>query len=232
MTVSVVDLRKTYARGAVPVPVLHGVTFDVADGEFLSIVGRSGSGKSTLLNLVGGLDTPTGGRIVVGGRDLSRMTRAGLALHRRHTVGIVFQSWNLLASRTAIENVTLALAFGGVRRRDRVPRAAGLLESVGLGHRLTHRPSELSGGESQRVAIARALANDPSMLLADEPTGNLDSGTAAEIVALLRSLNEERGLSVIMVTHDEPAARDTSNRVLRLHDGRIVEELRPERGSG
>jgi putative ABC transport system ATP-binding protein len=230
MLLSVTDLRKTYSKGTVPVPVLHGVTFGVSDGEYVSIVGRSGSGKSTLLNLIGGLDTPTDGSIVVDGNDLAGMTRQGLALHRRHTVGIVFQSWNLLASRTALENVTLALAFGGVRRRDRGPRAAELLSSVGLEHRLSHRPAELSGGEAQRVAIARALANRPRVLLADEPTGNLDSATSDGIIALLRRLNREQGLTVVMVTHDEPAAASVSSRMLRLHDGLIVDDTRHARG--
>jgi len=230
MLLCITDLRKTYTRGTVHVPVLHGVTFDVADGEYISIVGRSGSGKSTLLNLIGGLDTPTGGNILVGGSDLARMTRQGLALHRRHTVGIVFQSWNLLPSRTAIENVTIALAFGNVPRRDRGRRAAELLSSVGLEHRLSHRPAELSGGEAQRVAIARALANRPRVLLADEPTGNLDSATSDGIIELLRRLNREQGLTVVMITHDEPAAREVSTRMLRLHDGRIVDEIRPAQG--
>lgn len=229
MILSVTDLRKTYSKGTVPVPVLHGVTFDVSEGEYVAVVGRSGSGKSTLLNLVGGLDAPTGGSIVVEGNDLSRMTRRGLALHRRHTVGIVFQSWNLLASRTALQNITLALAFGDVPRRDRAPRAAELLASVGLEHRLSHRPAELSGGEAQRVAIARALANRPRVLLADEPTGNLDSATSEEIVGLLGRLNREQGLTVIMVTHDESAA-GVSTRTLRLHDGRIVDDTRRARG--
>jgi putative ABC transport system ATP-binding protein len=223
MIVSVTDLRKTYSKGTLPVPVLHGVSFGVEEGEFVSIVGRSGSGKSTLLNLIGGLDTPTAGSIVVAGTELTRASRRGLALHRRRTVGMVFQSWNLLPSRTALENVTLALAFGGVRRRGRERAAADLLESLGLGHRLSHRPGELSGGESQRVAIARALANRPRVLLADEPTGNLDSLTAGEIVGLLRGLNRERGLTVLMVTHDESAAASVSGRVLRMHDGRILE---------
>jgi putative ABC transport system ATP-binding protein len=230
MIVSVIDLRKTYSRGAVPVPVLHGVSFGVEEGEFVSIVGRSGSGKSTLLNLIGGLDTPTGGSIVVAGTELTRATRRGLALHRRHTVGMVFQSWNLLPSRTAVENVTLALAFGGARRRDRKQTAAGLLASLGLEHRLSHRPGELSGGESQRVAIARALANQPRVLLADEPTGNLDSVTAGEIVGLLSRLNRERGLTVLMVTHDEPSAAAVSHRVLRMRDGRVLEVARGRGG--
>ncbi len=230
MLLNIADLRKTYSKGAIAVPVLHGVTFGVAEGEYISIVGRSGSGKSTLLNLIGGLDTPTGGSIVVAGSDLAGMTRQGLALHRRHTVGIVFQSWNLLASRTAVENVTIALAFGNVPRRDRGPRAAELLASVGLEHRLSHRPSELSGGEAQRVAIARALANRPRVLLADEPTGNLDSATSEGIIGLLKRLNRERGLTVVMVTHDEPAAAEVSTRMLRLHDGRIVDEIRRAQG--
>jgi len=223
MIVSVTDIRKTYSKGALPVPVLHGVSFSVEEGEFVSIVGRSGSGKSTLLNLIGGLDTPTGGSIVVAGTELTRASRRGLALHRRHTVGMVFQSWNLLSSRTALENVTLALAFGGVKRRDRERAAADLLGSLGLARRLSHRPGELSGGESQRVAIARALANRPRVLLADEPTGNLDSVTADEIVGLLRGLNRERGLTVLMVTHDESTAAAVSGRVLRMRDGRILD---------
>jgi ABC-type lipoprotein export system ATPase subunit len=218
------NLHKTYHRGAVPVPVLNGVSLEVDEGEFLSIVGRSGSGKSTLLNLVGGLDTPTDGSILVKGTDISRIGRKGLALHRRRTVGMVFQSFNLIPSRTALENVTLALAFGEHPLRDRRRRAAELLSSVGLEHRFDHRPGELSGGEAQRVAVARALANGPEILLADEPTGNLDSGTSEEIVALLRGLNREQGLTVVMVTHEEPMAREVSRRMLRLLDGRVVSE--------
>ena len=218
------ELEKTYRKGTVPIPVLRGVTLGVSEGEYVSIVGRSGSGKSTLLNLIGGLDTATSGRIVVRGDDLTEMSRLGLARHRRTTVGMVFQSFNLIQSRTAIENVTLALAFGNHPRGDRHRRAAELLDSVGLGHRLSHTPGELSGGEAQRVAIARALANDPSILLADEPTGNLDSKTSEEVVALLDSLNRNRGLTVIMVTHEEAIARSVSDRILRLLDGRIVDE--------
>jgi putative ABC transport system ATP-binding protein len=218
------DLEKTYHKGTVPIPVLRGVSLGVAEREYVSIVGRSGSGKSTLLNLVGGLDTATAGRILVRGDDLTAMSRAGLARHRRTTVGMVFQSFNLIQSRTALENVTLALAFGNHPRRDRHRRAAELLDSVGLGHRLSHTPGELSGGEAQRVAIARALANDPSILLADEPTGNLDSGTSEEVVSLLEELNRDRGLTVIMVTHEEAIARSVSDRILRLLDGRIVDE--------
>jgi len=219
-----IDLEKTYHKGSIDIPVLRGVTLDVNEGEFVTVAGRSGSGKSTLLNLIGGLDTATAGRIVVRGADLSEMDRRDLALHRRHTVGMIFQSFNLIASRTALENVTLALAFGEHPRSDRKSRAAEILSRVGLADRIDHTPGELSGGEAQRVAIARALANSPDILLADEPTGNLDSRTSEEIAALLRSLNDEERVTVIMVTHDEAMADAVSDRVLRLLDGRFVEE--------
>jgi len=218
------DLYKTYQKGTIQVHALQGVSFDIQEGEFISIVGRSGSGKSTLLNLIGGLDTATSGRIRVRKQELTQMKRMELALHRRKTVGMVFQSFNLIPSRTALENVTLALAFGGVRRRDRKPKAAGILKRLGLEPRLDHKPGELSGGEAQRVAIARALANNPDILLADEPTGNLDSKTSAEIIDLLCLFNREQGLTVLMVTHDEPSATTVSNRILYFHDGKIVEE--------
>jgi ABC-type lipoprotein export system ATPase subunit len=221
------DLRKTYLKGTVSIPVLRGVSLEIARGEYVSVAGRSGSGKSTLLNLLGGLDTATGGKILVGDYDVTAMNRQSLAVHRRHTVGMIFQSFNLIPSRTALENITLALAFGGHPRRDRRRRASELLESVGLGHRTDHRPGELSGGEAQRVAIARALANDPEVLLADEPTGNLDSATAGEIIGLLRDLNRENGLTVVMVSHDEAAAREVSHRVFRLLDGTVVDEMVP-----
>jgi putative ABC transport system ATP-binding protein len=221
-----IDLEKTYRKGRVDINVLRGLSFDVGDGEFLTVVGRSGSGKSTLLNLLGGLDRPTGGRIEVAGRDLSAMSRRELARHRRETVGMIFQSFNLIPSRSALANVTLALAFGNHPRAARPRRARELLESVGLGDRADHVPSELSGGEAQRVAIARAIANSPSVVLADEPTGNLDSSTAAEIVDLLGRLNRESGMTIVMVTHDEPGARSVSHRLLRLLDGRFVDEER------
>jgi ABC-type lipoprotein export system ATPase subunit len=219
------DLCKTYQKGTVPIPVLQGVSLEIAKGEYVSVVGRSGSGKSTLLNLLGGLDTATSGRIVVGDSDVTSMSRQDLAVHRRSTVGMIFQSFNLIPSRTALENITLALAFGNYPRSDRRRRASELLSSVGLEHRLSHTPGELSGGEAQRVAIARALANAPDVLLADEPTGNLDSKTAEEIVGLLVALNGERGLTVVMVSHDEAAAREVSHRVFRLLDGRVIDEL-------
>jgi putative ABC transport system ATP-binding protein len=225
------DLHKTYRKGTVEVHALQGITFHIDEGEFVSIVGRSGSGKSTLLNLIGGLDTATTGKIQVQEKDLTHMKRMELALHRRKTVGMVFQSFNLIPSRTALENVTLALAFGGVRRRDRKSRAADMLRRLGLQDRLDHKPGELSGGEAQRVAIARALANNPDILLADEPTGNLDSKTSEEIIDLLSRLNGEKGLTVLMVTHDEPSATTVSNRILYFLDGRIVDEKVPERRS-
>ncbi|MBD3368030.1 MAG: ATP-binding cassette domain-containing protein [Candidatus Eisenbacteria bacterium] len=218
-----VDLRKTYRKGRVEIDVLRGLSFEVDEGEFLTVVGRSGSGKSTLLNLLGGLDSPTGGRIEVGGRDLSAMSRSELAHHRRETVGMIFQSFNLIPSRTALANVTLALAFGGCPRARRADRARELLETVGLAARVGHLPSELSGGEAQRVAIARAIANRPDVVLADEPTGNLDSRTAAEIVELLGRLNRENGVTIVMVSHDEAGARQVSDRILTLLDGCFVD---------
>lgn len=206
--------------------MLRGLSFEVSEGEFVSVVGRSGSGKSTLLNLIGGLDSVSAGSILVRGSDITAMGRRSLVEHRRHTVGMVFQSFNLIPSRTALENVTLALAFGGHARRGRTERAAAILREVGLGERLHHRPSELSGGEAQRVAIARALANDPEILLADEPTGNLDSMTAEEIMSLLRTLNRDAGVTVIMVTHDEETARRVSHRMVRLLDGLVTDDVR------
>ncbi|MBN2202536.1 ABC transporter ATP-binding protein [bacterium] len=222
-------LQKTYERGREHVRALSGVSFDVAEGEFVSIVGRSGCGKSTLLNIIGGLDVPSSGSVVVRGRNLAAMSRSELAGHRRSTVGMVFQSFNLIPSRTAVENVALPLAFSGVPRKNRPPKAARLLTGMGLKSRLNHVPSEMSGGEAQRVAVARALVNDPVLLLADEPTGNLDSRTAGEILDLLKALNRERGLTVVMVSHDEASARRVSHRLVRLLDGRIQAQVRLRR---
>ena len=208
--------------GNIEIPALWDISFEVGKVEFVSIVGRSGSGKSTLLNLIGGLDTASAGRIVFEGKDLVRMKRSALAQHRRFSVGMVFQSFNLIPHRTAVENVTLALTFGRLARAERRPRAEELLKRVGLEHRLEHKPGELSGGEAQRVAIARALANNPVMLLLDEPTGNLDSTTAAEIVELVRLLNRDQGITVLMVTHEQDIAETVSSKIIRLLDGRIV----------
>ena len=223
------QLSKTYYKGNVHIHALKDVSFYVKQGEFVSIVGRSGSGKSTLLNLIGGLDSATSGQILFGGKDLSRMKRSELALHRRYSVGMVFQSFNLIPHRSALENVILALTFGGVPRSERKKQALQLLSRVGLDHRTDHKPSELSGGEAQRVAIARALANNPPVLLPDEPTGNLDSTTAKDIVDLLQDLNRSHGVTIVMVTHEQDIASAVSHRILRMLDGRIdqQEELNP-----
>ena len=222
-------LSKVYHRGKVDIHALRDVSLDVDEGGFVSIVGRSGSGKSTLLNLVGGLDTATSGRVVFKGRDLTEMKSPELARHRRSSVGIVFQSFNLVPHRTALENVVLALVFGEVARRERRSKAANLLASVGLEHRMDHKPGELSGGEAQRVAIARALANDPEALLLDEPTGNLDTGTSQEIMSLICGLNKERGITVLMVTHEQDIAEAFSSKIVHLQDGMVVDRLAPEK---
>jgi putative ABC transport system ATP-binding protein len=218
----VTQLSKFYQKGAQSIRALDEVSFSVKPGEFMAIVGRSGSGKSTLLNLLGGLDTATKGRIHFLDQEMIRMSRTELDKHRRFSVGIVFQSFNLISWRSALENVALALAFGGVSRKMRQDRAAELLTQVGLGERLDHKPPELSGGEAQRVAIARALANNPRLLLADEPTGNLDSATAREVTDLLQKISREQNLTVIMVTHELEIARSVSHSLIQLLDGRII----------
>jgi putative ABC transport system ATP-binding protein len=196
----------------------------VTEGEFVALLGTSGSGKSTLLNLVAGLDRPTEGSLRVFDRDLAQMSSMELSLHRRKNVGIIFQSFNLVSTMSAAENVALAMMFAEVPRAERDARASALLESVGLGGRQRHRPQELSGGEQQRVAIARALSNTPQMLLADEPTGNLDSRTSREIMELLKTLNERDGKTVIMVTHDPSLAKRYAHRTLTMLDGQIISE--------
>ena len=221
-TLKISNLHKIYKKGHIMIPALRGIDLTVKRGEFLGIVGRSGSGKSTLLNLVGGLDRPTSGNIEFNGQELGRMNRYQLALHRRFSVGMIFQSFNLIPNLTALDNIILPLIFAGVPRRKRKDRAKDLLEQVGLGGRIDHFPSELSGGEAQRVAIARALANEPKMILADEPTGNLDSSTSAEIVELLVSLNKVKGLTILMVTHDRETADAVSQRIITLKDGGII----------
>ena len=219
---SINNLSKIYQKGEVEIPAVREVSFEVSQGSYLSIVGKSGSGKSTLLNLVGGLDRPTAGIIQFNGKDIGKMSRYQLAMHRRLSVGMIFQSFNLLPKRTAIENIVLPLTFAGIPRRKRKPRAKELLEQVGLGERVNHFPSELSGGEAQRVAIARSLANEPQMILADEPTGNLDSSTAGEIIDLLVSLNKDKGLTILMVTHDKETAEAVSDNIITLKDGSII----------
>jgi putative ABC transport system ATP-binding protein len=216
------SLSRTYRVGDVRVAALADVTLAVPEGRFVAVTGASGSGKSTLLNLLGGLDTPSAGTIEVGGALVSAMDRGALARYRRFVAGMIFQSFNLVAARTALENVELPLIFAGVERKERKRRAAELLDKVGLAHRAAHRPPELSGGEQQRVAVARALANGPRLLLADEPTGNLDSRTSREIVGLLANLNRESNLTVIMVSHEEALVREFAQEIVRLKDGRIV----------
>jgi len=215
-------LAKTYLIGNVRVAALEDVTLAVDEGRFVAVTGASGSGKSTLLNLLGGLDTPSAGTIEVDGALVSAMDRDALARYRRFGAGMVFQSFNLIPARTALENVELPLVFSNVDKKDRKARALELLEKVGLALRANHRPTELSGGEQQRVAVARALANGPRLLLADEPTGNLDSRTAREIVGLLADLNRDRGLTVVMVSHEENLVREYAHEVVRLQDGRVV----------
>jgi putative ABC transport system ATP-binding protein len=225
------DLLKIYRKGETEIPAIDHLNFSVQKGDFLSIIGRSGSGKSTLLNLIGGLDSPTGGAILFKGKDISRLSRRDLAAHRRNQVGMIFQSFNLIYSRNALENVILAMIFNGIPGKERKKRAIHLLEQVGLGGRIYHRPDELSGGETQRVAIARALANDPEMILADEPTGNLDSQTALEIIGLLNDLNQNYDKTVLMITHDQQTAKHVSDRMIRLLDGKIIEDIEKKSGN-
>lgn len=214
------NLYKVYQKGNAPVHALNGVTFDVQEGEFIAILGKSGSGKSTLLNLLGGLDTPTSGEIRIEGLNLFSAGKAGLVHHRRHRIGMIFQSFQLIPSLTAQENIELALAFKGIARVARNGRALELLESVGLQERATHYPSELSGGEAQRVAIARALANNPQIILADEPTGNLDTQNGEAVVGILQELHRQ-GHTIIMITHD-PEISAVAQRIIRMRDGKVV----------
>jgi putative ABC transport system ATP-binding protein len=216
------DLRKHYQMGATVVRALDGVSIDVQEGEFVGLLGTSGSGKSTLLNLIAGLDRPTSGSLRIFDQDLAKMSSEELSVHRRRNVGIIFQSFNLVSTMSAAENVALAMMFAGVVRAERDANAARLLEAIGLGGRQQHRPKELSGGEQQRVAIARALANDPRLLLADEPTGNLDSRTTQEIMTLLKTLNARDGKTIIMVTHDPLLAREYAHRTMTMLDGAVV----------
>jgi predicted ABC-type transport system involved in lysophospholipase L1 biosynthesis ATPase subunit len=216
------DLAKSYGRGSALVHALRGVSIDVRRGERVALLGKSGSGKSTLLNLLGGLDRPTSGRAEVAGQDLARLSSAQLARHRLAVVGMVFQSFNLIGSRTALDNVILPQVFAGRPPRQRQETARRMLDAVGLASRLHHRPAELSGGEQQRVALARALVNGPQVLITDEPTGSLDSQTAAEVMALLTEHVRSSGATLLLVTHDEDLARRSTERVIRLHDGQVV----------
>ena len=222
IAVRVDDVSKSYGFPRSEVTALCGVSMEIRRGERVALLGKSGSGKSTLLNLIGGLDRPSSGRIEAGGRDLAGMTGNELAAYRLTTVGMIFQAYNLIVSRTALENVELPMILAGRDKAARRLAAKDALEAVGLGQRLGHRPYELSGGEHQRVAIARALVNRPEILLADEPTGNLDSATAGEIVALLLEEIGRAGTTLIMVTHDEEFARNAADRIVFLKDGRVV----------
>ncbi|MGB0766697.1 MAG: ABC transporter ATP-binding protein [Phycisphaeraceae bacterium] len=221
----IINVTKVYQknRAAPPVRALRGVDLDIPRGQYLSIMGPSGSGKSTLMNLIGALDRPTEGRYLLDGDDVAQMDDERLSRVRGKRLGFVFQAFNLIPHDTVLDNVAVPMFYQGVTAGERRARAEAVLERVGLGDRLTHRPSQLSGGQMQRVAIARALVNEPSLLLADEPTGNLDTKTGDAILALFDELHEQ-GLTIVMVTHD-PAMQDRCERVVKLLDGRINEDI-------
>src|SRR5262245_25070380 len=226
--IQVRDLRKTYQMGEIEVPALRGVSFQIRRGEFVAIMGPSGSGKSTLMNLLGCLDTPSAGQYILDGLSVELLDRNLLAAVRNRKIGFVFQQFNLLPRQTALENVALPLIYlGGVSAEERTARAKEMLELVGLGERLHHRPKELSGGQQQRVAIARALITRPALLLADEPTGNLDSRSSVEIMALFEELNGQ-GITVVVVTHEADIAAH-ARRVLTVHDGLLQNDGPPIR---
>ena len=224
METPVIELRnvwKVYKMGKVRVTALREVSLKIDKGDFIVIIGPSGSGKSTLMHMIGSLDRPTKGKVFLNGKDISRFTESELAQIRGKEIGFVFQTFNLIPTLTAMENVELPMIFQKVPAAIRKKRARSLLSSVGLGHRLKHLPHELSGGERQRVSIARALSNDPKVILADEPTGNLDTNTGQNVLDLFKQLNEERGTSIALVTHDLSAAK-RAKRILHMHDGKIT----------
>jgi putative ABC transport system ATP-binding protein len=221
--IRIVDLRKSYALGDVTVHALRGVSIEIAEGEFLAIVGASGSGKSTLMNILGLLDRPTSGAYFLAGEDVSGFDRDRRAELRSREIGFVFQNFSLLPRTTALENVELPLLYSelGIRIRERHARSLELLKAVGLGDRAHHTPNQLSGGQQQRVAIARALVNQPKLILADEPTGNLDSRTSVEIMEILQRLNRERRITIVLITHEHDIA-EYATRVVTVRDGRVV----------
>jgi putative ABC transport system ATP-binding protein len=210
--------------GSATIRAVDGISLEIETGEFVALLGASGSGKSSLLNLLAGLDSPSSGNVIVDGRNLAGLSREELAKYRRHTVGMVFQSFNLIPSMTVLENVALPLRFAEVDRVKRSELAKAALEKVGLVGRLEHRPVELSGGEQQRVALARALINGPRILLADEPTGNLDSRTGTEVMNLIRGLNESLQMTIVLVTHERTLAENYADRLISLADGKLVSD--------
>ena len=221
MSVKIENVEKTYKLGEILVPALKNTNIELKKGEFVAIMGPSGSGKTTLLNLIGALDKPTKGKIYVDGKDLTTLKEKELTKLRRRTVGYIFQFYNLIPVLSAFENVELPMLIAGLPTKERQERARQLLETVGLAERGDHRPDELSGGEQQRVAIVRALANKPSVVLADEPTGDLDSKTGKEVMQALRDLSRNEGATVIVVTHD-PMVANLANRIFEMRDGRII----------
>jgi putative ABC transport system ATP-binding protein len=216
------EVSKIYQMGTNSVTALDKVSIEIEEGEFVAIQGTSGSGKSTLLNMLGGLDHPSLGEVFFASKPLGPFSKREMARYRRYSVGMIFQNFNLIPTMSAQENVALALAFGGLRGQQRRERSSRLLDRVGLMDRLSHRPAELSGGEQQRVAIARALANNPKVLLADEPTGNLDSIRAHELLGLLREMVNQDSLTILMVTHDHELADSFADRIVVMKDGRVV----------
>jgi putative ABC transport system ATP-binding protein len=231
LAVKVVDLTKVYKTGLVEVPALRGVNLEVKRGEFVCIVGPSGCGKSTLLNLLGALDKPTSGKIYIDGVDISEMKDGELSKFRNEKIGFVFQAYNLVPRAKVLQNVELPSIVKGLPKAERARKAKELLEAMGIGSKLQQKPMSLSGGEQQRVAIARALMNDPTFILADEPTGNLDSKTGLEVWEMLRKANKERGATIIVVTHNLELARK-SDRIIYLKDGRVEREEVLAGGSG
>ena len=225
------NLCRHYRMGENLIRAVDGISLEISGGEFVALLGSSGSGKSSMLNLIAGLDRPTSGSVVVQDRDLAELSREELAKYRLHVVGMVFQSFNLISSMTVAENVELPLRFAEVERSQRQRLAREALERVGLKSRMDHRPAELSGGEQQRAALARALINRPQMLLADEPTGNLDSHTGTEIMEMVRGFNQELGMTIVMVTHERALAERYAQRMIFLADGKLVDD-RPNPAAG